>query len=112
MVALASTSSRIVKRVAPGAFFPPPKVESAVLEIVPMSIADRLQKWGMDSEKIMQVAKVGFAHPRKKVRSNLAAFSFTEMDFEQAGISINARAEELGPEQWAKLAKKTRRPGE
>ena len=105
MVALVSASTRIVKRVQPGSFFPPPKVQSAVLEVIPLSFADRMQKWGMDPERIMEIAKVGFAHPRKKVRSNLSGFLFTESDFSEAFVSVNARAEELQPEQWAKLAK-------
>ncbi len=113
MVALVSSSTRIVKRVQPGSFFPPPKVQSAVLEVIPLSSIERVEKWGMDPERVMEIAKIGFAHPRKKVRSNLVNFSFMETDFVEAGILENARAEELKPEQWARLAqifiqKKTR----
>ncbi|MCC7357768.1 ribosomal RNA small subunit methyltransferase A [Candidatus Uhrbacteria bacterium] len=113
MVSFASSSIRIVKLVKPGSFFPSPKVQSAILEIIPLSSVERFEKWGVDPEHIMKIAKVGFAHPRKKVRSNLITFSFTDGDFTEAGIAEHARAEELKPEQWAKLVqiflqKKTR----
>lgn len=101
MIALASSSSRIVTRVARGAFFPPPNVESAVLEVIPMSIADRKKKWGIDPEKIMEVAKQGFAHPRKLLASNLGIDATV-----LSGIGLNpkARSEDLSPEEWATLA--------
>lgn len=103
MVALASSSSRIVTRVARGAFFPPPKVESAVLEIVPMSIVDREKKWGIAPEKIMEVAKKGFAHPRKLLASNLGIDAVILSDI---GLNPKARSEDLSPDEWAALAKK------
>jgi len=106
MVALASESARIVRRVPPGAFYPPPKVESAVLQIVPMSLAERERRWGMDPEKIMALAKKGFAHPRKLLASNLGIGAGTTHASTLQGIGINpkARAEDLSPEQWAALA--------
>lgn len=107
MVALASESARIVRRVPPGAFFPPPKVESAVLQIVPMSLAERERKWGMDPEKIMAVAKKGFAHPRKLLSSNLGLRVGTThaSSLQEIGINPKARAEDLAPEDWARLGK-------
>lgn len=110
MVAFASESARIVRRVPPGAFFPPPKVESSVLEIVPMPWPERKEKWGINPEQIMQVAKAGFAHPRKKLKSNLIESKMHSKDlveraFSILGIESNIRAERLSPEEWAGLAK-------
>jgi 16S rRNA (adenine1518-N6/adenine1519-N6)-dimethyltransferase len=102
MIALASSSVRIVTRVARGAFYPPPKVESAVLEVVPMSLADRAAQWGIDPERIMEIAKRGFAHPRKLLASNLEIDPKILADL---GLNPKARAEDLGPEDWARLAK-------
>lgn len=102
MVALASISSRIVRRVPAGAFYPPPKVESAVLEICPLASADRLKRWGMDPEAVMACARRGFAHPRKLLSSNL---SITPSLLSGLGIPPKARAEDLSPEQWVKLAR-------
>ncbi len=100
MVALASSSARILSHVPAHAFYPPPKVESAIFEIVPMMPDDREKRWGIDPEKIMALAKKGFTHPRKFLRSNLelqpTAYSLLPTE--------NARAENLSPEQWACLA--------
>ena len=120
MVALASSSARIVRRVPPGAFYPPPKVQSAVLEIFPLTRSDREQRWGMDPEKIMALARLGFAHPRKQLASNLAAGihvgahgvrpgqnnkTFVQSLLRDLSLSPTVRAEDLSPEQWAALTK-------
>jgi 16S rRNA (adenine1518-N6/adenine1519-N6)-dimethyltransferase len=101
MVALASSSARIVKRVPAGAFFPPPKVESAILEILPLTPQDREARWGTDPEKIMTLARQGFAHARKFLASNL---SISQDVLTGLNINPKARAENLSPEQWAALA--------
>ncbi|MCK9361625.1 16S rRNA (adenine(1518)-N(6)/adenine(1519)-N(6))-dimethyltransferase RsmA [Patescibacteria group bacterium] len=104
MVAFASHEARIVKRVAAGAFFPPPKVESAILRIIPMTHEEREAIWGIDPEKIMSVAKRGFAHPRKLLTSNLGLKGEMATNvMREAGIPEKARAEDLSPENWVKL---------
>ncbi len=105
MVALGSSSKQIVKRVPPGAFFPPPKVESAVLQIVPMSVMDRQSKWEMDGEEVMKIAKAGFAHPRKLLASNIKTIGLSVESLKTIGVNEKARAEELAPESWVALAK-------
>ena len=102
MVALASSSARVTRRVPAGAFFPPPKVESAVLEIQTLSSPDRVARWGMDPEKIMEIARRGFAHPRKFLSSNLGIDPSVLFGL---GLNPKARAENLSPEQWAGLGK-------
>lgn len=101
MVAFASHETRIVRRVAPGAFFPPPRVESAVLRVVPMTQEERVAIWGVDPEKIMEVAKKGFAHPRKKLISNLGIKDVKR--FTDLGLSENVRAEDLRIDEWVAL---------
>lgn len=108
MVALASESTRIVTRVAPGSFYPPPKVESAILEIIPMPLPDRGVRWGVDPTEVMRIAKAGFAHPRKKLMSNLVesqlySRAILEKIFISLRVSSNIRAEQLSPEQWAAM---------
>lgn len=106
MVALASEEARIVRRVPAGCFYPAPKVESAVLRIVPMPWEERGKKWGMDSEKIMETAKRGFAHPRKLLKSNLGFGGADDHSpLRDLGIDEKSRAEDLSPEDWAKLAR-------
>ncbi|MCE9586337.1 16S rRNA (adenine(1518)-N(6)/adenine(1519)-N(6))-dimethyltransferase RsmA [Candidatus Uhrbacteria bacterium] len=104
MVAFASHETQLVRRVAAGAFFPPPKVESAVLRVSPMSHKERLAVWGIDTEKVMAVAKLGFAHPRKFLSSNLGQKADTWLiTATTLGLNPKARAEDLRPEDWVRL---------
>jgi 16S rRNA (adenine1518-N6/adenine1519-N6)-dimethyltransferase len=116
MVALASESTRIVRNVPPRCFYPAPKVDSVVFEIIPMTIRDRQKKWGIDPEKVMKVAKTGFAHPRKLLVSNLGHRApgtghgvdkhGVELLLESMGVNHKSRAENLSVEQWVELAKR------
>ena len=106
MVALASFKTEIVRRVPAGAFYPPPKVESAVLKIVPLSNPERLKKWGVEPEKVMVVAKKGFAHPRKLLQRNLQIESGKWQELSKSfGFDMKVRAEDLKVEQWVGLVK-------
>lgn len=106
MVALASSASEIVRRVPAGAFYPPPKVESAILKIRPMTKDERLKIWGIEPEEVMTVAKLGFAHPRKILSSNLKVPSERWRTLSEAvGFVEKVRAEDLSPMQWVELAK-------
>lgn len=112
MVALSAESSRIVRRVSAGCFFPPPKVESVILQVTPMPWAEREKKWGINPEKIMETAKRGFAHPRKLLKSNLAQAGVdAESYLCELGINEKARAEDLSPEDWARLTQKLKTNG-
>ncbi|MFA6447761.1 MAG: 16S rRNA (adenine(1518)-N(6)/adenine(1519)-N(6))-dimethyltransferase RsmA [Patescibacteria group bacterium] len=97
---------QIIRRVPPGAFYPPPKVESAILKIVPTSHESRVTLWGIEPEDVMSVAKKGFAHPRKLLFRNLGLDekSWTRTA-ENLGINIKARAEDLNVQQWVELAR-------
>jgi len=107
MVALSCTSVRRVKKVSRGAFYPPPKVESAVLEMTPMSWDERIQKYGLHPDEIMKVAKRGFSHPRKMLASNLG---ISKSILEEVGVTGNARSEDLSPDDWVELAKHIKNP--
>lgn len=104
MVSLYVKSARIVRKVGKGAFYPRPKVESAVLELIPFTMKEREAAWGIDPETVMKLAKLGFSHPRKKLLSNLKS-EYPEMPrfFEEIELSPNARAEGLEPYQWVEL---------
>ncbi len=111
MVALAAKEVAIVHRVPAGAFYPPPKVESAILRIVPMSHVARRTLWGIEPEEVMKTAKLGFAHPRKLLQRNLNIDnSRWEQMVQEIGINGKARAEELSVEQWVSLSKIVARP--
>lgn len=110
MIGLASASSRIVRRVPAGAFFPPPKVESAVLEVVSLPLPERISQWGVEPEKIMEIAKVGFAHARKQLASNLVTPTRTKQQvgavLREIGLDERCRAEDLSPAHWAALTRR------
>ncbi len=107
MIALATSSSSIAARVPPGAFFPPPKVDSSVLVLDVMSHDERRKKWGIDPEQVMKLAKKGFAHPRKKMFSNLGMKEVEATAMATlVGISPMVRSEDVNVEQWVELAKK------
>ncbi len=103
MVALSASSARITRRVPASAFYPAPKVESAVIRISPMPWPEREERWGIDPVKIMEIAKRGFAHPRKLLSSNL---KLAARLLEDVDIASKARAEDLSPDDWARLTRK------
>ena len=88
------TVPKRIMRVSKGSFSPPPKVESAVIRLVP-----RHETQNMEHETLLKIAGEGFKHPRKKLANNLPS----EL-LEQAGIDPARRAETLTIAEWQKLA--------
>lgn len=105
MIALSCRSGAIVRRVAPGSFFPSPKVESAILLLIPLSSEERLSRWGIDPEAIMRLAKQGFAHPRKQLFSTLQVRDRAEELAFAIGVAKEVRSEALSADQWAVLTR-------
>lgn len=96
----------IVARIPAGAFYPPPKVDSAIL---------RLQPWGRppvdapDDEAFFSVARAGFGQRRKQLRNSLRANLGLAQDqvdtmLAQARVEAQRRAETLTLAEWARLA--------
>lgn len=108
---LACSEIKIIHRVSPSSFYPEPKVDSAIIKMVPLSAKDRIKKWGIDPESVMKVAKLGFAHPRKLLGRNLGIK--TEA-WEEISIKLNinpkVRAEELTAKEWVELARSLNSP--
>lgn len=103
MVQLCAREYKIVRRVPPGAFYPPPKVDSAVLLVGVLSSNELLNRWSVSPERVMAVAKRGFAHPRKMLFSNLGCSAEEKTRLVQARYSATVRAEALSVEEWVKL---------
>jgi len=104
---------QIIRRVPAGAFYPPPKVESAILKIVPTYNVQRTTFWGIEPEEVMKVARKGFAHPRKLLQRNLGIENGQWQELsKQIGFDVKTRAEDLKVEQWAELAKTNKGSGE
>jgi 16S rRNA (adenine1518-N6/adenine1519-N6)-dimethyltransferase len=96
----------IVARIPAGAFYPPPKVDSAIL---------RLRPWPQpsvdvpDVDAFFTVARAGFSQRRKQLRNALRAnleLPQHQIDamLSAAGIDAQRRAETLTLAEWAQLA--------
>jgi 16S rRNA (adenine1518-N6/adenine1519-N6)-dimethyltransferase len=86
---------RRVALVPAGAFYPPPKVDSVVLELIP-----RPDDY---PDALFAFVHKGFAQPRKTLANNLAAAGYTRDLVERAGLSPTIRPHELEFEAWSRL---------
>ena len=99
-------TGQIVEKIPAGAFYPVPKVDSAVVRL------DRRPEPavpGVTSEAFFRVAKAGFSQPRKQLRNSLAAGlrlapAAAEAWLTAAGIDPQRRAETLTLAEWGALA--------
>ncbi|NII09916.1 16S rRNA (adenine(1518)-N(6)/adenine(1519)-N(6))-dimethyltransferase RsmA [Oleiagrimonas sp. C23AA] len=85
--------------VPPGAFRPPPKVDSAVVRMVPRPPAERPQT---DTALLERVVKAAFAQRRKTLSNALRQLATAEQ-IQAAGIDPKARAETVPPQGYVQL---------
>ncbi len=94
----------ILLRIPPGAFQPPPEVSSALVALhLP---GERSQLDITDDARFLKFLKACFAQKRKTLRNNLRSLMPQERAtavLRGCGIALNARAEELGLAQFARL---------
>lgn len=83
-------------RVAPGAFKPPPKVDSAVVRMVPLGTP-----LGCDEKRLEQVVREAFSARRKTLRN---ALSLETEDYTELGIDAKLRPENLSPQDYVRVA--------
>jgi 16S rRNA (adenine1518-N6/adenine1519-N6)-dimethyltransferase len=93
-----------------GAFYPPPKVDSAVVRLVPYQI----EPPALSTRQLETLVKLGFSAKRKMLRNNLQ--SIVERDLlthvlENLDINPQARAEELSVAQWVALSNRLQKMG-
>ena len=86
--------------VPPGAFRPPPKVDSAVVRLVPR---DPATVGIIDRKRFAEVVRSAFGQRRKTLRNALNGV-VTPEQFEAAGVRSDARAEQLEVAQFIALA--------
>ena len=84
--------------VPPEAFDPPPKVDSAIVRMVPTR-----RKLECDGARLEAVVQKAFSQRRKVIR-NCVAGMFTEAQLVEAGIDPQARPEAVTLEQYVALA--------
>lgn len=87
------------------AFWPKPKVDSAILKI------KEIQKNSppIEPDKFFQIIKFGFSSPRKVLINNLSKKypkNWLKKTFQELKIPLSARAEELTINDWISLIKK------
>jgi 16S rRNA (adenine1518-N6/adenine1519-N6)-dimethyltransferase len=97
---------KVITRVPRGAFFPPPKVESAIVRLRP-------RPWPVPAEQrdaFFTVARAGFGTRRKTLGNALSIGLDIPRDearaiLGRAGVAERWRAEDLDLAQWAALAR-------
>ncbi|MBD2454712.1 16S rRNA (adenine(1518)-N(6)/adenine(1519)-N(6))-dimethyltransferase RsmA [Nostoc sp. FACHB-87] len=85
------------------AFYPAPKVDSAVVRLRPR----QLETLANDPRRLENLVKLGFGSKRKMLRNNLQSVidrdRLTQL-LEQLEINPQARAEEISTQQWVTLS--------
>ncbi|HVT14356.1 MAG TPA: 16S rRNA (adenine(1518)-N(6)/adenine(1519)-N(6))-dimethyltransferase RsmA [Fimbriimonadaceae bacterium] len=88
--------------VPPGAFLPPPKVESTVLELVPLRTAFE--------PGFFDFVRAGFKQPRKTLANNLVASGMGREEatirLERAGLDERVRPHMLSLAEWQSVAQR------
>jgi 16S rRNA (adenine1518-N6/adenine1519-N6)-dimethyltransferase len=102
VLAQAATRPRIALAVPPGAFRPPPKVDSAVVAFEPLPDAARYPRL----ELLEAVAAAAFGQRRKMLRASLKALgpAVGERALAAAGLDPTRRAETLDQAEFRRLA--------
>ena len=86
--------------VKPGAFRPPPKVDSAVIRLVPY----QTPPWQADDLVLFaEIVRTAFSHRRKMLRNNLGKL-ITITQFEVLGIDPTQRPEQLSVMDYVKIS--------
>jgi 16S rRNA (adenine1518-N6/adenine1519-N6)-dimethyltransferase len=98
--------ARVILRAPPGAFRPPPRVESALLRLTPLP---RPRAAAGDERQLRTVVRAAFARRRKTLANALAAglslpASRVREVLEEAGIDPSRRAETLDLEEFIRLS--------
>ncbi|OGZ25420.1 MAG: ribosomal RNA small subunit methyltransferase A [Candidatus Nealsonbacteria bacterium RIFCSPLOWO2_01_FULL_43_36] len=99
--------AEIVSYLSKKSFYPEPKVDAALIKIIP-----RPAPMG-DSKMFFEVVKAGFSHPRKQLLNNLSQGLKKSREevtawLQKNNISPQQRAETLSIEDWIKLMKSYR----
>ena len=86
--------------VPPEAFQPPPKVDSAIVRMIPFAPHELPE---VDERVLGEVVTAAFSQRRKMLRNTLAAFR-DRVDFEALGFDLQRRAEDVPVAEYVKVA--------
>jgi len=84
----------IISYVSKNSFYPQPKVDSAIIKIIPKPIPK------INTKKFFNLVKKGFSSKRKMLKNNLG---IKESLLEELGLNPKTRAENLAVQDWLKL---------
>ncbi len=97
--------ARVVRTIAAGAFYPRPKVDSAVVRL---DVLDRPPLEAEDTKRFFEIVRAGFGERRKQLRNSLARGLSLEPDrvvaaLSRARIDPARRAETVTLDEWCAL---------
>ena len=85
------SETKLCFKVSPNAFFPKPKVTSAVVHIM----LQRLKISKSEQKTFINIVKAAFGNRRKTLKNSLSNSIFKEINFSGADIDLSLRAEQL-----------------
>lgn len=98
--------TRMVMKVAPGAFSPPPKVQSAVvrIDVLPRPRVD------VPLDAFFRIVRAGFGNPRKQLRNSLSFGLHVKQEvvdgvMRAAGVDVTLRPQVLSLDDWAAITR-------
>ncbi len=99
------SKAKIISYISNKSFWPKPKVDSAIIKIVP-----KRKYKDVDVDLFFKIVKAGFAHPRKQLANNLAnGLKLNKQEINDLllknNIKPSQRAETLSIKDWIKLSK-------
>jgi 16S rRNA (adenine1518-N6/adenine1519-N6)-dimethyltransferase len=86
--------------VPPESFQPPPKVDSAIVRMIPFAPHELPE---VDERVLGEVVTAAFSQRRKMLRNTLAAFR-DRVDFEALGFDLQRRAEDVPVAEYVRVA--------
>ena len=100
---------KIIDYVKKESFRPKPKVDAAIIKIVPKKMTFFLRS--LEKRHFFRIVKAGFSSPRKQLVGNLSKKLKLSREklietFQNSNILSTARAENLSLDEWQKLASK------
>lgn len=87
---------KIISFVSKKSFWPQPKVDSAILKIVPHRFCVFVSR--QLCERFFKIVKAGFSQPRKQILNNLSRLNFAEQNLR--GQAKNPKANRLKVKEW------------
>ncbi|MEJ2196684.1 MAG: 16S rRNA (adenine(1518)-N(6)/adenine(1519)-N(6))-dimethyltransferase RsmA, partial [Ignavibacteriaceae bacterium] len=94
------SETKLCFKVSPNAFFPKPKVTSAVVHIN----LKRLNIGKTELQTFIKIVKASFGNRRKTLKNSLSNSIFREINFSGADIDLSLRAEQLDVNDFIQLA--------